>query len=69
MLGKWVQVRIPARDDRGRETNRFTTCGGICQSEPQENKYLGIKLQIVVDRMPIEIQSLADVRIYKVSKV
>jgi hypothetical protein len=63
MLGKRVQVKILARDDRGRVTNRFTTCGGICQSEPQENKHLGIKLQIVVDRMPIEIRSLDDVRI------
>lgn len=62
-LGKRVEVRIPLRDDFGRTTNRLTFIADICQLEPQENKLLSIKLQTVVDRMPIILQSLADIRV------
>lgn len=62
-LGKRVEVKIQQRDNYGNNTLQWTTVCGTCQSEPQENKRLGIDLQIVIDRMPITIKSLNDVKI------
>ncbi len=62
-LNKRVEVRIPERGNDGKLNGKYTTVVGICQSEPQENKHLNIPLQIVVDRMPITIKSLNDIKI------
>ncbi len=62
-LGKKVEVKIPARDDFGKLNGRFITIIGTCQIEPQENKNLGIPLQTVVDRMPVTLESLNNIKI------
>lgn len=62
-LNKKVEVKIPKRDDKGKLNGKFTTIVGICKSEPQRNEILDIPLQIVVDRMPIILESLKDIKI------
>jgi len=62
-LGKRIEVKIPKRDEKGKLTKEWQIVRGICQSEPQENKFLGIPLQTVVDRMPVELKSLNDIKI------
>ena len=62
-IGKRVQVNIPARDEKGRLNGKLHPIGGICQTEPKENKWLGIKLQVVVNRLPVSINSLNDIKI------
>jgi len=62
-LGKKVEVKIPARDDFGKLNGKLTTIVGTCQVEPQENKNLNIPLQTVVDRMPVTLESLNDIKI------
>ena len=62
-LGKKVEVKIAQRGNDAKYNKKFTTCAGICQSEPERNQYLDIPLQIVIDRMPITINSLNDIKI------
>lgn len=62
-LGKKVEVKIPQRGENMKLNGRMTTIVGICDSEPQKNEILGISLQIVVDRMPVTINSLNDIKI------
>lgn len=62
-LGKKVEVKIPERGNDGKINGKFTTVVGICKSEPGRNEILDIPLQIVVDRMPITINSLDDIKI------
>jgi hypothetical protein len=62
-LNKRVEVKIPQRGNDGKLNGKYTTVVGICQSEPQENKNLGVSLQVVVDRMPVTIKSLNDIKI------
>ena len=62
-LGKKVEVRIPSRGQNGKLDWKFTTIVGICQSEPQKNEILDIPLQIVVDRMPITLDNLNNIKI------
>lgn len=61
-LGKRVEVRIPQRSDNTKYNGKFTTCVGICQFLG-ENEHLSIPLQIVVDRMPVTLNTLKDVKI------
>lgn len=62
-LGKKIEVKVPARDNQGKLNGKFTTCTGICQLEPCRNEYLDIPLQTVVDRMPVELRTLNDIKI------
>lgn len=62
-LGKEVEVKIPERGETAKLNGKYTTIVGICQLEPQENKWLNISLQMVVDRMPITLRSLNDIKI------
>lgn len=62
-LGKRCEVKIPQRGNDCRPNGKFTTCAGICQSEPCRNEYLDIPLQITIDRMPITLNSLKDIKI------
>lgn len=62
-LGKRVEVKIPERGNFCQLTGKFTTIVGICQSEPCRNEFLDIPLQIVVDRMPVTIRNLNDIKI------
>lgn len=62
-LGKKVKVKIPERDNFGKINGKLTYIVGICQSEPRKNEFLDIALQVIVDRMPIEIKSLNDIQI------
>lgn len=62
-LGKRIEVKIPERDGKAKLNGKYTTIVGICQSEPSENKWLNIPLQTVVDRMPISLNTLNDIKI------
>ena len=62
-LGKKCEVKIAQRGNDSKLNGKFTTCVGICDSEPCKNEYLSIPLQIVVDRMPVTIQALNDIKI------
>lgn len=64
-LGKRVEVKIKKRDNRGREMNEYIPIIGICQLEPCPNPFLGIPLQTVVDRMPVELKSMNDIKLIK----
>lgn len=62
-LNKRVEVKIKKRDNRGREMNEYIPITGICQSEPCPNPLLGIPLQTTLDRMPIELRSMNDIKL------
>ena len=62
-LGKKVEVKVAERGNDMKPTGKYITVTGICRSEPKRNEILDIPLQIVVDRMPITLNSLQDVKI------
>ena len=62
-LNKRIEVKIPERGNNGKLNGKFTTIVGICQLEPQSNEKLGISLQTVVDRMPVTLNNLNDIKI------
>lgn len=62
-LNKKVSVDIPSRDKYGKISTGKTTIVGICQLEPIPNPLLNIPLQTVINRMPIELNSLNDLKI------
>ena len=62
-LGKRIEVKIPERGNNGKPNGKFTTIVGICQLEPQSNEKLGVALQTVVDRMPVTLSNLNDIKI------
>jgi hypothetical protein len=62
-LDKKVKVKIPKRDSKGKLTNEYVEITGICQLEPVSNPILGIPLQTVVDRVPVELKSINDIKI------
>jgi len=62
-LGKKCEVKIAQRGNDAKPNGKFTICVGICNSEPCKNEHLSIPLQIVIDRMPITLNTLKDVKI------
>lgn len=62
-LGKRISVPIKERGQDCKFTGRMTTAAGVCEIEPQPNEILGIALMVTIDRMPIEINSLNDIRV------
>lgn len=62
-LGKRVEVKIRRRDNKGRLTQEYSYITGICQLEPCPNPLLGITLQTTVDRMPVELRSMNDIKL------
>ena len=67
-LGKRIEVRIPQRGNDGKLNGKFTSCAGICEMEPCSNEYLEWGLQITINRMPIQINSLNDIKICNILK-
>ncbi len=62
-LGKKVEVKTIQRGEDMKPTGKFTTIVGICMREPGPNKWLDIPLMLVVDRTPVTINSLDEIKI------
>jgi hypothetical protein len=62
LLGKRVLVPIPSRDKQGKVDGGTTTAAGVCRYLGP-NEFLGIALQITVDRTPIELQNVSQIKI------
>jgi hypothetical protein len=62
-LGKRIQVPIPERGEDCKPTGRMVFIVGKCQLEPQPNEWLDIQLQTAIDRMPVSLKSLADIKV------
>lgn len=62
-LNKRIEVKVPERGNDMKPTGRYTTIVGICKKEPGPNVYLDIPLMILLDRTPIAINSLGDIKI------
>lgn len=67
-LNKRVEVKIPYRDEFGKQVpGKFDTAVGICKFIG-ENKWLGIPLQITIDRTPFEVKHINDVKLWEKKK-
>lgn len=62
MLGKRVEAKIQARDEKGKLSTSFTTVSGLC-TFVGKNEILSWPFQITIDRCPFQIRSLQDVKI------
>lgn len=62
-LGKRISVPIEQRDNFGKRNGKYIRIAGICQLEPMENKILGVPLQTVVDRMPVELKDINQIKL------
>ena len=63
LIGKKIKVKTILRDDRGRKVlGKYSFVEGICEYVGP-NKHLGYELQITVGRMPIEINSINDIKL------
>jgi hypothetical protein len=62
-IGKRIQVKVPiGRDDFGKSNGKMTEVGGIC-NHIGHNKILGMPIVVVINRMPIELESLKQITI------
>ncbi len=62
-LGKKILVKYPLRDNKGKIIlGQFTTAGGICQ-QIGPNPNLGIDLQVVIDRTPVQVSHITDIQL------
>ncbi|MFW5847730.1 MAG: hypothetical protein ACOCVF_02310 [bacterium] len=62
-VGKTVEVLIPDRDNYGKVIpNTFTKIIGEC-TFCGRNEHLDIPLQAIVNRTPIELRSLSDIKV------
>lgn len=62
-LNKRVIVKYPLRDNNGKIVpGKFTTAGGICQ-QIGPNPHLGIDLQVVIDRTPVQVSHINDIQL------
>jgi hypothetical protein len=62
-IGKRIIVRVPiGRDDSGKSNGKMTEVAGVCDYTGP-NKVLGIPIIAVINRMPIELNSLNQITI------
>ena len=63
LIGKTIKVKIPARDNYGKELkNQFTYVVGEC-TYAGPNTILDIPLQVTVNRTPIRVHHINDIEI------
>ena len=62
-VGKKIEVKTMQRGNDMKPTGKFTSIVGICVTEPGPNKWLDIPLMVVIDRTPVTINSLDDIKI------
>ena len=62
-LNKKVLIKIPFRDNAGKEIpGKFDTTGGIC-TFIGPNDFMGYELQVTIDRTPFKINHINDIKI------
>lgn len=61
-LNKKVIVKAPGRDENGSTSMEIIEIHGLC-TFVGENKILGYPLEIIVDRMPIQLTNINQVKL------
>jgi len=61
-LNKRVEVLVLGRNDQGKRSVEFVKVAGLC-TYIGENKLLGYPLEIIVDRMPIQLSNINQVKL------
>ncbi len=61
-LNKRVEVSTTNRDPYGRKSSELIKICGLC-TYIGENKLLGYPLEIIVDRMPIQLNNINQVKL------